>query len=390
MAISDRIKYDGPAQSLKGEDKQWLVYKFPGEDFVLGGQLIVNAAQEAAFYYTGEVLDIFGPGRHTLTKGNLPILQSFVNIPFGFKTPFTAEVYFINKISKLDMKWGTSTPFQVQDPKFGLIIDVRAFGQFGIKIKDAKKFLKEIIGVLSNNDLVDHRIVTKYFKGLLTAKIKDIIANLIINNNLSIFDISGSLDSISATCKDKISSEFDRFGLEVINLFIESINIPPNDVAKLKSILEKKAEFTQMGDQRYLIMRQLDVLEKLAANPGEGGGGMGLGAGLGAGVATGNLLGKMVIDMNNPPQSTKNMAPAKCPKCNHENPGEAHFCGKCGNKLLKENLLCPSCGKENQADNAFCLFCGKPLAGKKCPKCKAISSEESEFCINCGNKFKKD
>jgi len=305
MAIIDRIKYDGPSQFLPGEDKQWLIYKYPGENFVVGSHLIVNEAQEAAFYFRGEVLDIFGPGDHILTEANLPILKAFVNLPFGNKTPFPAEIYFINKISKLDLKWGTATPFQVQDPKFGLIIDVRAFGLIGIKVKESRTFLKEIVGVLANNDLIDHTIVTKYFKGLIAAKIKDTIANLIINDKLSIFDITASIDSISTKCKERVSDEFNKFGLDVVNLFIESINIPPNDVANLKSILEKKAEFTQIGDERYVVMRQLDVLEKLAANPGEGGTGMGLGAGLGAGMASGNIIGQMVSGIGNKSKPAK-------------------------------------------------------------------------------------
>ena len=365
MAIIDRIKYDGPSQFLTGEDKQWLIYKYPGENFVIGSQLIVNAGQEAAFYYTGEVLDIFGPGNHTLTKGNLPILKAFVNIPFGNRTPFPAEVNFINKISKFDLKWGTTTPFQVQDPKFGLIIDVRSYGLLGIKVKDSRNFLREIVGVLANSDLIDHKIVTKYFKGLLATKIKDVIANLIINNKLSIFDITASIDSISSTCKERISGELDRFGLDAINLFIESINIPPNDVIKLKSILEKKAEFTQIGDERYLIMRQLDVLEKLAANPGQGGAGMGLGAGLGAGMASGSILGKMVSEIGSTSKSTKDITKIKCQNCNFDNSPGSKFCGKCGNSLQKEQLICPDCGKENQTDLLFCSFCGKQLNEKK-------------------------
>jgi len=365
MAIIDRIKYDGPSQLLPGEEKKWLIYKFPGEEFVVGSQLIVNAGQEAVFYYTGEVLDIFGPGRHTLSKGNLPILKAFVNIPFGNQTPFTAEVYFVNKISKLDLKWGTTTPFQVQDPKFGLIIDVRAYGLFGIKVEDSKIFLREIIGVLANNNFVDHQIVTKYFKGLLTAKIKDLIANLITKDKLSIFDITASIDSISNTCKDKISKEFARFGLNLVNFYIESINIPQNDVTKLKSILEKKAEFTQIGDERYLVMRQLDVLEKLANNPGQGGGAMGLGAGLGAGIASGKLITGIIGDLNNENISKKQILKIKCQKCNFENSQSSKFCGKCGNPLAVTQLICSNCGSENEQGLSFCSSCGLSLKTTK-------------------------
>ncbi len=363
MAISDRIKYDGPPQDYVGEERQWLIYKFPGEDFVVGAQLIVNASQEAIFYYTGQVLDSFGPGRHTLKKGNLPLLQAFVNIPFGFRTPFTSEVYFVNKISKLDMKWGTSAPFHVQDPKFEILIALRAFGQFGIKVKDSKKFLIEIIGALGGSNLVDHRVVSKYFRGLLTTKIKDTIASSVINNKLSIFDITASIDLISEVCKKRVVDEFDRFGIEVVNFFIESINVPNTDIQKLRDILERKAEFTQIGDERYVLMRQLDVLEKLASNPGEGGSGMGIGAGLGAGVATGKVIGEMMKKMSGDtqPKAKGNI----CPNCGFDTLPGSVFCSNCGQKISKEKKQCPKCGKENPGSAIYCQYCGSSLNGKK-------------------------
>lgn len=130
MAIIDRIKYDGNSNG-----SQWLIHKCPSEQFVLGSQLIVNQGQEALFFKGGEALDLFGPGTHTLSTGNLPILDKLVNLPFGGKTPFSAEVYYINKTANLDMKWGTSTPIPLEDPKYGLILNVGARGQYGIQTK---------------------------------------------------------------------------------------------------------------------------------------------------------------------------------------------------------------------------------------------------------------
>lgn len=45
MAIIDRIKFDGSSNG-----SQWLVYKCPSEQFVIGSQLIVNEGQEALFF----------------------------------------------------------------------------------------------------------------------------------------------------------------------------------------------------------------------------------------------------------------------------------------------------------------------------------------------------
>lgn len=99
---------------------------------------------------------MFQAGRHTLDTANIPILNKLVNLPFGGKSPFSAEVWYINKIFSLDIKWGTPTPIQLQDPKYNIFVPVRAFGQFGIQIEDSKKFLMNWLGSLPQFDKTKH------------------------------------------------------------------------------------------------------------------------------------------------------------------------------------------------------------------------------------------
>jgi membrane protease subunit (stomatin/prohibitin family) len=121
MAIIDRVKYDGPGDVF--------VWRWPGDALVWGTQVIVNQAQEALFLKDGKVLDVLGPGVHTLKTANIPILKHLVNIPFGDETPFAAEIYYINKAVNMALKWGTREPIPVQEPQFQLFVPVRAFGQ---------------------------------------------------------------------------------------------------------------------------------------------------------------------------------------------------------------------------------------------------------------------
>src|SRR5574344_134700 len=102
MAILDRIKFDGLTS------RQWLIYKYPTESIVLGSTLIVGEGQAAVFVYQGKITDVFQTGAYVLSTGNLPLLSAFVNIPYGGKTPFTAEIYYVNLTTKLDMLWGTT------------------------------------------------------------------------------------------------------------------------------------------------------------------------------------------------------------------------------------------------------------------------------------------
>ena len=148
MAIIDVVKFDG----LRSRD--WLVYKFPSDTLVFGTRLIVNEGQVAVFVKGGQVCDLFYPGSYILDTDNLPVLFHIFNLPYGGNTPFTAEVYFINTKTKLDIPWGTSDPIQLIDPKYFVKLRIRAFGQMGLKLMDYSLFFRELIGSMNQNDIV--------------------------------------------------------------------------------------------------------------------------------------------------------------------------------------------------------------------------------------------
>ena len=277
MAIIDRIKYDGSTNGL-----QWLVHKYPSEQFVLGSQLIVGTGQEALFVKGGEALDLFGPGTYTLSTGNLPVLNKLVNLPFGGKTPFSAEVYYINKTADLDMKWGTSNPIPLEDPKYGLILNVGAHGQYGITIADSRLFVSRIIGAVPNGATANPVTVLRYFNGLINAKIKSVTAAYMIKNQVSFLEISQYLSELSEAFQEALNDEFDRFGIELVNFYCESIAPKPEEYEKLRTYKEDLA----LGKDFYQQRRSLDIMEKLAENPSSGGiANAGIGLGMGFGVA---------------------------------------------------------------------------------------------------------
>ena len=105
MAIIDLVKHD------EGSDE--FIWKFPSSELSTWTQLIVNESQEAIFFKDGKALDAFGPKRYTLDTNNIPLLVEFIKLPFGGKSPFAAEVWYVNKRHVLDIKWGTPTPIQI-------------------------------------------------------------------------------------------------------------------------------------------------------------------------------------------------------------------------------------------------------------------------------------
>lgn len=381
MALLDRIKYDGPAGQVP-----WLVYKHPSEEIAPGSQLIVNKSQEAIFFRGGNALDVFGPGTHTLSSANLPLLGKLVNLPFGGKTPFTAEIYFINKAAKLDMKWGTSDPFPVTEPRYGILVNVRAYGQFGIKIADGRNFTTQIVGALHGEDVTSHEVVARYFKGLIVNKVKSAIAEMVVRERVSLLDITALLEPASNACRERISGEFDRFGLEVLNFYVESINIPPEDFAKLRKILEDRAEFSLLGDARYARKRSFDVLETGAGNPSTTGNALGAGLGLGMGFGMGSAAGELTRQIS--ASSTLTTAGAtRCGECGTTNPQGTRFCSECGGNLPGAGNPCPGSQTENPAGAKFCQQCGTALSQRKCAKCGHENTVGAKFCGDCGEKL---
>src|ERR1043165_23827 len=111
MAILDVIEFLDPTG-------RQIVHSVPeggSGEFRIGSQLVVRESQVAVFFRDGKALDVFGPGRHTLSTANIPLLTRLLSIPVGGTSPFRAEVIFVNMADLIDMKWGTMEPVTFRD-----------------------------------------------------------------------------------------------------------------------------------------------------------------------------------------------------------------------------------------------------------------------------------
>ena len=249
MALIDVIKYNG-----NNTDFLW---KFPSEDLRLGSQLIVGNGQSAFFVKNGQVLDEFSEGRYTLKTGNIPFLNKLINIPFGGNSPFSAEIWYVNKISKLDNKWGTQKPINLEDPIYGVVVPVRAFGQYGFKIASPDKFLKTIIGTIQQFNAND---ITNYFTGRVLSLISTLISRKIVLEKVSLLQISVFLEELSISTKNGLQEEFNNYGIEILNFYYNSINIPEDDTSliKLKEAKELSMKVNTVGKDIYQMDRSFE------------------------------------------------------------------------------------------------------------------------------------
>lgn len=298
MSLIDIVQFHG-------NDREF-VWKFPSENLRFGTQLVVKPAQTALFVYRGQICDEVKSGTITLKTGNIPLLTTLLSLPFGGDTPFQAEVWFINLISKLDNKWGTVRPIQLEDPKYGLVVPVRAFGQFGLRISEPRKFLETITGTAK---VFTAEQIVEYFKGVVLQAVNVHLGKAFLQQRISVLEASMHLEAISQHCSQSIQAEFTKFGVELVNFFFHSINIPEEDSSyqRLKVLKEKAAELNLLGREIYQYDRSMDVLKTAAANEGGGGGLMQAGLGLAVGAGIGQQMAQQMG------QLTTQLAPASAP-----------------------------------------------------------------------------
>lgn len=406
MAIIDLVKWNG--------NPNILAWKFPSEELSTWTQLIVNETQEAYVVKEGVYQGPFGAGRHTLSTENIPLLRTLIGIPFGGKSPFTAEVWYVNRATNLDVRWGTPDPIQLKDPMYEIMVPVRAFGQYGIRITDPKKFLLKLVGTLPGFDITT---LSEYFKGVFTTKIKTGIATAIIKNKQSVLEISTQLEILSDMLKDALMPEMEEYGVGLTQFNIHSINVPEEDsaVITLKAALAKRTEMNLLGTN-YQQQRSFDVLETAAGNEGTAGAVMGAGMGMGMGMGMGVPMGGAIGQMSTQIQPSTTLPNLLCQKCSAQNPQGTRFCGSCGGNLVSTPigihkdtitcdkcstqmpktarfcpncadpvLACPSCGEDNDPNAINCRSCGVTLP-TSCTKCSASITAGTKFCPECGTK----
>ena len=362
MAILNVIKHEGP--------NNLLVWKSPYQDFNTKSQLIVHESQEAVFFKNGQAFDSFGPGRHTLTTQNIPLLNKLINLPFGGESPFHCEVYFINKVNSMDIRWGTGTHMPIQDPVHGVILPVGANGQFAVQVVDSSKLLTKMVGTIpafTQDDLVT------YFRGILMTNIKDFIANKMIREKLSFLEVHAHLKEISEAIAADLQSQFEEYGIRLVNFCVNAIIVPQDDPSyvQLRDALARKAEMGVLG-YTYHEQRTFDILEGAANNEGNAGAAfMGAGMGLGMGANMGGFMSQAMgrsMEIINPqptpaPTAPQTQKPAAgmtfCSHCGEMVP-EGKFCCSCGQPMVKPKSFCPECGTE--AVGKFCTNCGTKIA----------------------------
>jgi excisionase family DNA binding protein len=230
------------------DSRDTLSWRFPDEDKAIknGAQLIVRESQVAQFVYVGEFGDTFKPGKHTLVTENIPVLTKITSWPFGFNSPFKADVYFVVTRLFTGNKWGTSNPIMLRDNDFG-IVRVRAFGTYDFKIVEAKTFLREVAGS-------DHNFRLDEFADTMRSRIVSIFTDAIATAKIPVLDVASRYTELGEALLPLINPAIvAKYGLEITSFIVENVSVPP----EVEQAIDKRASMAAIGNLNEFVKYQM-------------------------------------------------------------------------------------------------------------------------------------
>src|SRR5262245_13449462 len=275
------------------DSRDTLSFRFPDQDKEIkrGAQLIVRESQAVQFVYLGQYGDLFGPGKHTLTTDNIPVLSRLKGWKYGFESPFKADVYFVTTRLFTGNKWGTSNPVMVRDQDFG-IVRLRAFGTYDFRVVDIPKFLKEVAGT-------DVLFRLEEFTDARRSRLVSGVSEALAASKVPALDIATRYSELGAALLPLINPVLkDKYGLEMGSFIIENVSVPP----EVEAAIDKRSSVAAVGNLNdYVKYQMAQGLEK---------GGSGVG-GIGAEMAVGMGIAREM--MNQPGGVTGQSTPAAAP-----------------------------------------------------------------------------
>ncbi|HSI11812.1 MAG TPA: SPFH and helix-turn-helix domain-containing protein [Chthoniobacter sp.] len=265
------------------DSRDTLSYRWPDEDKNIknGAQLIVRESQTVQFVYLGQFGDTFGPGKHTLTTDNIPVLNKLQGWKYGFQSPFKADVYYLNTRLFTGNKWGTSNPVMLRDADFG-IVRARAFGTYDFHITDPKLFLKEVAGS-------DQHFRLDEFADTMRSRIVSLFSEALAQAKVPVLDVAARYQELGAALLPLINPvTTSKYGLEMTSFIVENVSVPP----EVEQAIDKRSSMTAIGNLNDYVKFQM------AQNIGKGEGSGA--AGFASEMAVGMAMAQQMMQQQGP------------------------------------------------------------------------------------------
>ena len=342
--------------AVPDDRKGQIIFKWPDHSLRKGTRAIIEPDQMAVFVNRGEIVGTLPPGRHAIEAQELPFLGAFIDVATGGNA-YRAELFFVGTREYPGNRFGGRID-DVQDPNTGLIVTLRVFGEYSLKIYDPTKIILNLTGTV---DVTDNNRITGWISEQLLKVMRTEITRQIVRNGWPILGLSAYTPEIEAAIVIAANNAIADYGLTLVRMGNFDINLVEEDEARLKN-LAKDVTYSRLagGFQQYAAGEAM-----LGAGAGMAQGG---GAVQGAFLAAGMGFGQQIAQPQQPVAPPASIAPpvaagATCGNCGTVNAAGAKFCSGCGTALATATVHCTECGTEIPANSKFCSSCGTPRAG---------------------------
>ncbi len=379
--------------AVPDDRKGQIVFKWPDVNIRKMTRAIVNADELALFVNTGKVIATMGPGRHQVDADEIPGLGIVIDWATGGNA-YRAELYFVGTREFPGFTFGGRID-DVQDPQTGMIVTLRVFGDYSLKVTDPSLLITNLVGTV---DVTDNEQIAGWVSDQLLKVMRTHVTTQIVRNGWPILGLSVYTPDIEAEAIAAGNDQLATYGVAIVRMGNFDVNLSDADEAQLKTLAKDTAYSRLAGSFNQYAAGEM----ALGAGQGMAQGGAATG---GAFLAAGLGMGGQAAA---PPQPGPPPPPApgfagggpgfapggagaaaqtvECPNCHAGNPADAKFCASCGTSLAPPTVTCANCQSANPVGARFCANCGQPLGPQPvhCPSCGSEVGAEARFCPTCG------
>jgi membrane protease subunit (stomatin/prohibitin family) len=369
--------------------KGQIVYKWPDHNIRKFSRAIVEPDAMAVFISQGQVMGTLGPGQHSLDAKELPFLGLFVDWATN-SNAFKAEIFFVGAREFPNQRFGGRLD-EVQDPQTGLIVTLRSFGEYALRVVEPTRLITNLVGTV---DVTNNAAVTDWVTQQLLKATRTTVTTQLMSGTWQILGLSMHSPEIEVGAMEGANHELADYGIAITRLGNLDINLDEDDNKRLKKLAGDTAYSRLAGG--YLQAAQGEMMQGAGQGLAQGGGATApifFGAGMG--------LGNMMQPQQAPPQYPPPAAPGFAgggPGYAPQAPGGPAYPppqqappqqapqqqAPVADAVPAAALIaCANCSNQMAAGTKFCAECGTPTS-KHCTNCNASLAGSAKFCAECG------
>jgi len=361
-----RREFIAAPDSSKGQ----IVFKWPDHNIRKFSRAIVEPDAVAVFISQGRVMGILGPGQHTLDAAELPFLGLFVDWASN-SNAFKAEIYFVGAREFPNIRFGGRLD-EVQDPQTGLIVTLRAYGEYALRVIDPARLILNLVGTV---DVTNNDAVTSWVTQQLLKCTRSGVTSQLMSGAWQILGLSMHRAEIEHGSVEEANNELAGYGIAITRLGNLDINLDEDDNDRLKKLAGDTAYSRLAGG--YLQAAQAEMMQGAGQGMAQGGAAVSpvfLGAGLGLGQNMGV------------PQQAPGYPPPPAPGFAGGGQGyapPAQPAPQPAPPAATGTVPCGNCENHVREGAKFCDSCGNPMS-RQCSNCDAAVGPAAKFCAECG------